>query len=178
MSDVFVDTLHSWQNFYFMIGGAAAGLMGLMFVALSLGTHLVNDATIASFPTFVTPSIVYFVSALLVSGVMLVPALTPPALGLLLFLGGVVGLGRTLQNVLRLIQVARKNQDFNIWDWLTQIILPVVSYVVILLAGLGFVGNQWSLAFMGVWLATLLLLICAIANTWGVVLWIVEQRRT
>lgn len=60
MADVFTDTLHSWQNFYFMIGGASAGLMGLMFVALSLGTHLVNDETRASFPAFVTPSIIYF----------------------------------------------------------------------------------------------------------------------
>ena len=61
MTDLFIDTLHSWQNFYFMIGGASAGLMGLMFVALSLGTHLVNDETISSVGAFVTPSIIYFV---------------------------------------------------------------------------------------------------------------------
>jgi hypothetical protein len=34
MPDVFNEMLHGWHNFYFMAGGAAAGLIGLMFVAL------------------------------------------------------------------------------------------------------------------------------------------------
>lgn len=177
MTDAFIDALRSWQNFYFMIGGASAGLMGLMFVALSLGTHLVNDETRASFPAFVTPSILYFVSVLLVAGVMLVPSYTPLTLGLMLFVGGAAGLGRTIRHVLQIIRVAIQNRDFNLVDWLAQIILPVVGYALVLIAGLGFTGNQWSPAFMGLWLAALLLLICAIANTWGLVIWIVEQGR-
>jgi hypothetical protein len=84
MPDVFIETLHTWQNFYFMIGGVVAGLLGLMFVALSL-MHLVSDETREEFEIFVTPSEVYFVSALLVACVMLVPALTPPSLALALF---------------------------------------------------------------------------------------------
>jgi hypothetical protein len=51
MPDAFVDTLQSWQNFYFMIGGASAGLIGLMFVALSLGMRLLSDNTRQSFTT-------------------------------------------------------------------------------------------------------------------------------
>lgn len=175
--DAFIETLRSWQNFYFMTGGAAAGLIGLMFVALSLGTHLISDKTREDIKTFVAPSLFYFVSALLLSGIMLVPAYTPPALALVLFLGGALGLIRTTKPVWRLVQAARKHQDFNIADWLAQIIGPLGSYVLILVGGAGFVFNQWSIGFVSLWLADVVLLVCAIANTWSLVIWIIEQRQ-
>src|SRR5262245_39721969 len=103
MTDSFMDTLRSWQNFYFMIGGASAALIGLMFVALSLGVHLVNDEVKANFPAFVTPSIVYFVSALLLAGIMLVPVYTPMGLGVILFLSGTAGAVRASQHIRHLI---------------------------------------------------------------------------
>jgi hypothetical protein len=177
MTDVFGETVRTWQNFYFMAGGASAGLLGLMFVTLSMGTHLITDETQNQIRLFVTPSIVYFVSALLVACVMLVPAFTPPALALILVLGGLGGTARIAHPVWHLIQTARKHQDFDLGDWLAQIIFPPLSYILILAAGVCLASTQWSLAFFGVWAATILLLICAIANTWSLVMWIVEQRK-
>jgi hypothetical protein len=175
--DAFGETLRSWQNFYFMAGGAAATLIGLMFVALSLGMHLINDKTRQEMHTFVTPSVVYFVSALLLSCVMLVPAAEPVVLALALLLGSLLGFARTIPHVRLLIEAARRHQDFVPSDWLWQIITPLVCYALILGAALGFVANQPALAFFGAWLADILLLMCAISNTWSLVIWIVEQRR-
>jgi hypothetical protein len=177
MTDVFTETLRSWQNFYFMTGGAAAALIGLMFVALSLGMHLVSDTTRHDIEIFVTPSVIYFVSVLLLACIMLVPAYTPPALALALVLGGLAGMGRTIQHVIQLFRAARQHQDFDLGDWLAQIILPLFNYVLILIAALCVALDQWSLAFAALWVATILLLLCAIANTWSLVIWIVEQRR-
>jgi hypothetical protein len=126
---------------------------------------------------FVTPSIYYFVSALLLSGVMLVPAYTPPTLALLLLVGGAVGLVGTIHHVVRLVQAARRNQDFTLGDWLAQIIGPVAAYALLVIAGAGFVTDQWTLAFMVAWMASITLMLCAIANTWSLVIWIVEQRK-
>jgi hypothetical protein len=39
--DAFTETLRSWQNFYFMIGGATATLVSLMFVAVTLGVQMI-----------------------------------------------------------------------------------------------------------------------------------------
>jgi hypothetical protein len=175
MTDVFNEALRSWQSFYFMAGGASAGLTGLMFVALSLGTHLINDRTRENFKIFVTPSIFYFVSVLLLACVMLVPTFSQMGLAAILLLGGIVGLARTFPAVIRLVRTAKQHQDFDLWDYLTQIIWPVASYALILLAALGFVLDQWSLACIGLWLATIFLLICAISNTWSIVIWIIEQ---
>ena len=129
MTDVFIETLHGWQNFYVMAGGVAATLLGLMFVALSMmGTHLITDEGRQEIDTFTSPSIFYFVSVLLVACVMLVPMFSAVGLGLLLLLGGVLGLAWTALRVRLLILAARKHQDFGVADWLGQIILPGLSY--------------------------------------------------
>lgn len=179
MIDPFVETLHSWQTYYFMIGGAAAGLMGLMLVALSLGVNRLSADNTAYFSAFATPSVIYLTSVILVACVMLVPAFIPSILGLILLAGGAVGLGRATYHSRLLINAARKHQDFNLWDWLSQIIFPVTGYLLLVLAGLGFeISTISPLAFAGIWLATVMLAGCTIANTWAMVVWIVEQYRT
>ncbi len=175
--DVFIEMLRSWQNFYFMTGGAAAALLGLMFVALSLGQHLISNTTRATFHMFVTPSIVYFMSALLFSCVMLNPAYTPQSLALVLLIGGVCGLLLTGQRVWQLFRIAWRNQGFDAWHWLTQIILPPVSYGLILSATVCLFAAQTVPAFTALWIADMLLLVCGVSNTWGLVLWIVEQPK-
>jgi hypothetical protein len=174
---VFTETLHSWQNFYFMTGGAAAALLGLMFVALSLGQHLISDVTRASFPIVVTPSVVYFMSALLFSCVMLNPAYTPQGLALVVLVGGVFGLIQTLPSVWQLFKMARRNQDFDVGNWLSYIILPPISYVLMLSAALCLMIDQAALAFNALWLANIALLVCGVGSTWGLVLWIIDQPK-
>jgi len=173
MTDTFNETLRNWQNFYFMIGGAAAGLAGLIFVAVSLGMHRVTGEMEEDINIFVSPSIFYFVLVLLLSCVMLVPIFTASILALILFLGGIVGLLKTTPIARRLLRAAKKNQDFDLWEHLTQIILPVGSYGLILVAALCFAVDQRSFAFFGTWISAILLLICAISNTWSLVLWII-----
>ncbi|MBL8154374.1 MAG: hypothetical protein JNM70_09335 [Anaerolineae bacterium] len=177
MDVLFSNALQGWGNFYFMMGGASAGLMGLMFVALSLGTHLVNDETLSSFPTFVTPNIIYFVSVLLIAALMLVPDSTAVGTGLFLLGGGALGLIRASRLARRLIRMNNEQQIFNRWQRLWLIISPITGYILIPIAGLGFLGGQWALAFLGIWLASVLLMLCAIANTWSLMLWIIEQGK-
>src|SRR5258708_15462719 len=176
MMDVFNETLHGWQNFYLMVGGAAATLLGLMFVALSMGTHLITDEVRQEIDTFTSPSIFYFVSVLLLACVMLVPMIWAVILGLMLLLGGVSGLVWTAPRIRLLILASRKHQDFGVADWLGQIILPWLTYPLILIAGLCFMLNQPLIAFGGVWLAAISLLVSAIYNTWSLVVWVIMQR--
>jgi hypothetical protein len=169
----FINTLHGWQNFYFMVGGAAAALIGLMLVAMSLGQHLVTDQTRAQVEAFATPSVLYFVSALLISCAMLVPDYAPGVLGVIFLAGGALGLLRSSSHIRQLIRAAIEHQDFTWWDWLSQIILPIAGYTLLILAGSGFLIGQFALAFVGVCLGIVVMLISAIANTWSLVIWIV-----
>jgi hypothetical protein len=172
----FREALHSWQNFYFMAGGAAATLLGLMFVALSLGTHLIGETTKNNIEIFVTPSIIYFVSVLLMACVMLVPAHSTGTLAIALVVGGILGVILIFPTIKRLLAAARRHQDFDLMDWLAQIILPLLSYILIAVGGILTFANQWAITFAEMWLVAIFLLISAIANTWSLVLWIVDQR--
>lgn len=172
----FTETLREWQNFYFMIGGAATGLIGLMFVAISLGMHLVSDENKESIKIFVTPSIFYFGTILIIACIMLAPNFEPPFLATLLLIVGIVGLVNTVPVARKLMAVARKHQDFDLLEYLGQIILPVANYVLLTACAVGFAATHWTLSLVGLWLANILLLLAAISNTWSMVIWIVEQR--
>jgi hypothetical protein len=175
--DAFTEMLRSWQNFYFMMGGVAATLLGLMFVAVSLGLGLVTDENRDSIKTFVNPSIFYFVSVLVLCGLMLIPEIQPNALALVLLLMGIIAIKQVLPFAKRLFQAAMKFQDFDTQEWLFQIVFPVLSNLLIMAAALLFYFNQWQIAFLGLWLVIILLLLSAISNTWSLVMWIVEVKR-
>jgi hypothetical protein len=173
----FIDTLHSWQSFYFMEGGAAAALIGLMLVAMSLGQHLITEKTRSQVEAFATPSVLYLAWILLVACAMLVPAYDPPVLGVLLLAGGAVGLLRSFTHVRMLVRTAIEHQDFTWWDWLAQVIMPLGGYVSLIVSGIAFLSGGHAAAFAAACVGTVLLLVSAIANTWSLVIWIIEQPR-
>lgn len=174
--DAFNQTLHSWQTFYFTMGGASAALIGLMFVALSLGTSLVAEANYEDARLFVTPSVLYFVSVLLIACIMLVPTYSPLGLALLLFTGGLPGFLLTSHYAYRLIGIAKRNQDFILSDWLAQVIAPLSGYGLLLIVAAAFASDHTDLAFAGAWFVTILLLLSAITNTWSLMAWIIERH--
>jgi hypothetical protein len=176
MTDAFLETLHGWHNFYFMIGGAAAGLIGLMFVALSLGLQLIRDVPKDESHAFATPSVIYFVSVLVIAGIMLVPEYDPVILGLLLLLIAVIGCFNMYRRWLKLLDSAIRHQDFFLSDWTAQIIGPILSYVLLFAAAVLFIISQWPLAFGTLWIASILIMLAAISNTWALVVWIIEHR--
>ncbi|WP_174243867.1 hypothetical protein, partial [Escherichia coli] len=70
----------------------------------------------------------------------------------------------------------RTYQDFDLAEWLSQVIAPLLSYILILSAAVLLFLDQWSWALMGLWVSSVMLLLSAIANTWSMVRWIVDQR--
>lgn len=175
MSEIFSDTLLHWNNFYFMVGGAAATLIGLIFVAISLGANLVSPERQADIDTFVTPILFSFISVLLVACVMLVPAFSAVSLaGLLLAMGafGLVGMGRIMGLMVQATQ--RAPVSWGHWWW--HAILPLLGYGLVFSAALGMFRGVVSLGLLGLAIATALLLVCGIWRAWELVVWIVHQR--
>ena len=176
MPDAFLETLHSWHNFYFMIGGAAAGLIGLMFVALSLGLQLIENAPKDESHAFATPSVIYFVTVLVMAGIMLIPAPEPAIVGLLLIITAFVACFNMFPRWRKLIDSAIRYGDFFMSDWTGQIIGPILSYLLLIAAAICFIVIQWPLAFGTLWLASIVLMLAAISNTWALVAWIIDHR--
>jgi hypothetical protein len=171
------ETLRDWQNFYFMIGGASAGLIGLMFVAISLGSHLVNTQTAEDMRIYVNPSLFHFVTVLVTACVMLVPVHTIASLSIILGLVCLAGLRQSMDVLKRM---RRRNADAIDEDnhFLWHAVLPTLGYVAGCVSTGGIAITTLFPWLIGFALMVTILIVCAIRNVWVLVLWIAKQGRT
>src|SRR5437870_11441690 len=79
-----VKSLEQWHEFYLLLGTAAAALVALLFVAVSVGSRVLTPERAAGTRTFVSPVVVHFSSVLFASAVALVPSHTRLSFGLIL----------------------------------------------------------------------------------------------
>ncbi len=162
--------LTTWQNFYTIIGSAAATLTGLTFVVVTLIAGMrVRVSSSEVFATFNTPNVWHFGLALLVAAILSAPwqALWPA--GLLL---GLTGLGGMIYVVI-VLRRARRQTDYQpvLEDWLFHTVLPLVSYTALLVAAILLPGHAAPALFV-IAAATVLLLFIRIHNAWDNVLFI------
>lgn len=59
-----MNELGRWANFYLLISAAAATLIGLLFVVISLGADRIVEDRTANIRMYLTPTVIYFASAL------------------------------------------------------------------------------------------------------------------
>ena len=155
-----------WESFYVIVGGAAAALIGLQFVVLTLIAEKPHLGAPEAGAAFATPTIVHFGTALLLAALVRIPweTVTPAAV-----LWGVVGLCGTVYAVVvaRRIRVQRAYKaEFE--DWLFHIVLPLAAYATLTLSAF-WASSHAGEALFGVGGAALLLLFIAIHNAWDAV---------
>lgn len=161
--------LHSWQNFFVIMGSAAGALTGLMFVVIALTSELMRNAPTHARRSFATPTIVHFTSVLVVGALLAMPNLSEHAVGWILTFVGIAG----LTYMVFIIRTARRldySSDFE--DTLFHFTLPPLAHANILVAGaLAWSNPRWSLYMVAGSLLTLL--IVGIHNAWDSAMWFV-----
>jgi hypothetical protein len=171
MQEAVLSPLATWQNFYTIIGTAAATLTGLMFVVVTLitGVRVRVSSPSEAFATFNTPNVVHFGVALLVAAILSAPwqALWNAALLL-----GLSGLGGMIYAVI-VVRRTRRQTDYQpvLEDWLFHTVFPLVSYTALLVAAMLLPGHQAPALFV-IAAGTVLLLFTGIHNAWDNVLFI------
>jgi hypothetical protein len=171
MQEAGVSFLTTWQNFYVIIGSAAATLTGLMFVVITLiaGVRARVPSPSEAFATFNTPNVFHFGAALLVAVVLSAPWQALWTAGLLLGLAGLWG----ATYVIIVLRRALRQTDYQpvVEDWLFHTILPLVSYSALVVAALLLPGYPAPALFV-IAAATVLLLFIGIHNAWDNVTYI------
>jgi hypothetical protein len=167
--------LPNWQNFYIIMGSAAATLTGLMFVATTLITGLERQVSTldAGVSAFSTPTFVHFCTVLFMAGILSAPWPAFSSVGLLLGLSGLGG-------VLYLIIVMRRMQSVPgyhtpLKDWLWYLALPLLAYVVLIVAAILLPGNP-ALALYLISAVMVVLLFTGIHNAWDLVTFLAIER--
>jgi hypothetical protein len=155
-----------WESFYVIVGGAAAALIGLQFVVLTLIAVKPQLGAPEAGAAFATPTIVHFGTALLLAALARIPwqTVTPAAV-----LWGVVGLCGTVYAVVvaRRMRVQRAYKPV-FEDWLFHMVLPLAAYATLTLSAF-WASSHTGEALFGVGGAALLLLFIAIHNAWDAV---------
>lgn len=125
----FARAFQPWHDFYVLTGTAAATLMGLMFVALSLKPEVMADHRAVGLRTWAAQTMSNLIALLVVSLFCLMPDLDVPALEIALLITGGQGLVRGSWR-LRHAFAARREEAFEGILW--RLVLPVGAYVVML----------------------------------------------
>jgi len=171
--------LQHWHEFYFLLGTSAAALTGLMAVVISINPETIAQRPKSGVRAFVTPTMVFFTTAFVVSGLLLAPEVPVRSLAVLLAVTGIAGVAYLLWTrghhyYVHGMDGQPPNLDSE--DWIFFIGLPYLSYLLLVAAAVGI----WQHAGFGaptLAIATMLLLVIGIHNAWDLVIWLAQQRR-
>lgn len=165
--------LAGWESFYVIVGSSAGGLTGLTFVVIALAADR-QKAREDGIRAFVTPIILHFGQVLALAAFLSMPH--PSILALSIGFAAAGTLGLAWSGVI-LANIPRNSSDYEpVWeDWLWNVILPVLAYLLMLAAAVA-VWHHTPGALYTIAVSTLALLFIGIHNAWDIAVWMTLAR--
>ena len=161
-----------WANFYVVTSAAAATLVGLLFVVITLAAGRRRKDT-PRLRLYLTPTVIYFSSVLTMSALLTVPNQTKLSAIICICLGGIAGLGYACSLAIR--RGAGTASYLERSDLFPYIVFPSASYAVMVAGGLLLISStQIGLDLVAA--GMLVLLGIAIRNSWAIAITIVSSR--
>jgi hypothetical protein len=166
--------LHDWTNLFMITGAAGAQLIGLLFVAITLGAGLSTSQSVDGVRAFMTPILINLSSVLFQAMVVLTPWPSAWPMGVILALAGLAGLAYHVHTIR--LQGKVDFASLNGIDWIAHNGFPVIADLSLIGGGAGFIADK-SFAPYAVAAASTLLLVAGIYGVWDLTLWMVKNRR-
>lgn len=162
--------LAAWHDYFMPLGGAAATLIGAMFVVISLGIGFLTPERAAGIRTFVSATVANLATALFGALLTMAPGLDWTWFGAMIGLAGLIELGFALHILLRFRQHDHTVRS----DWFWYAILPPIAYLLFVAAAASaWHGVPISLDLFAAALA--LMLAAGIRNAWDIIVFFVTQ---
>jgi len=152
---------HGWDNFFVMAGTSAATLIGLLFVAVTVGTGISRPGIVHGTRGYLTPTLVHFGGVLFLALAVLAP--WPSA--------------RPLAYQIQVV-LMRQKVGFILpswYDWLPWVGLPALGNASLIAGAVGLIGGKAFTPY-AVAGASALLLLAGIYGAWDLTLWMVKNR--
>jgi hypothetical protein len=162
------ELFHGWHDFFLLLGTASATLVGLMFIAVSIGASIFKEENRPALEVFLGPTVVHFAAALVVCVLAVIPSHNWLSLaGLAAF----VGCAGFLYSARIWFRLARSRYDIDYLDRFFYTVLPAIAYLVVLFAAaLLYRQSEWGLDAAAIGL--IMLLLAGIRNAWDMMTWI------
>ena len=166
-----------WDSYYFMVGSAGAGLIGLFFVVVTLTQGFERDRALRGASLYMTPSLIHFAVVLSMSAVAVAPALPIPVTAGLFAVAALVGLGNAIWATVG-IGFRRLGPEAPHWSdiWLYGA-APCGIYAGLLVAAVGLAQRAGWADYANAALLLALLLI-GVRNAWDMITWMAPMRAT
>jgi hypothetical protein len=165
--------LHGLDNFFMMAGTAAATLIGLLFVAITLGVGLSTPRNVYGTRAFITPTLILFGNVLLDCMVVLFPWRSAWPVGIILGLCGLAGVWYQIHVILM-----QRKIDYASLDWLDRTLfstMPALGNASMIAGAAGLIAEK-SFAPYAIAGAITLLLFAGIYGAWDLTLWLARNR--
>jgi len=163
--------LQPWHEFYGLVGTAAAALLALLFVAVSIGAGTLPPDSGGPTRTYTSPVAFHYTAVMFVSALALVPTQTSSSLTMLLGGSALIGMVYAAFIIRRLLT----DRIADLPDRLAYGLAPLGSYSAILAAAALFhvgSGRAADVLASGV----LVLLIVNVRNAWDLLLVMARRR--
>jgi len=161
--------LDAWGNFYLATSAAAATLVGLLFVVITLAADR-QPGESERIRVYLTPTVVYFVSVLLLAVALTFP--THTRLSATLCCGNAGGIGIVYAvSVLRHAKRFRERVDR--WHYA---LVPAAAFALLVAGAAILYTSQHGTGLTVVAAAMLALLVVGIRNSWAIAVTIVSPR--
>ena len=131
-----------WTDFYFLVGTSAAGLIGLLFVVVTLLAGVQTETTERGQNLFMTPVVFSFAAVMTVSAFCTTERIGAQALSLIVIAVAVIGLLYMAPRVLALWKPGVAQHWSDGWYYG---VLPLIGYLALSICGYG-IGREtpWS----------------------------------
>lgn len=156
-----------WGNYFFMIGSAAAALIGLMFIVATLTAGRDRSQVEPGKKLYTSPIVWHLGVLLILSGAAVAPTMVPRWFGLLAMLLALIGAAYGIRIAVGIAR-AQLAANFSGYDMFWYGLAPALAYAVLGASAIGIIGGKaWGASAVAATMMALLLI--SIHNEWDLV---------
>jgi hypothetical protein len=132
--------LHGWENFFIVGATTGAQLIGLLFVAITLGAGLSSPQGVDATHAFLTPTLIWFSGVLVECMAVLLPWTSAWPVGIILGLLGLAGLMYQAYVIMKQRKVDFASLDW--FDWAVFSIVPMLGNASLIAGAAGLIADK------------------------------------
>ena len=164
-----------WTDYFVLLGTAAAGLIGLLFVVVTLTTNIDRSRALRAGGVYMTPIAAHFGVVLSISACILIPRLTAPQVAILIALFSALGFSAAMRSCFGIVDFHRGADPPHWSDFWGYGAAPAGAYLLFGVATAGVWRREaWSPYLLAA--VMLVLLLVAIRNAWDLLTWMAPGR--
>jgi hypothetical protein len=165
-----------WSNFYLVVGGAAAVLLGLIFVVVTLMQDRPRSAVLYGSRLYMGPIVLHMCFVLVLSAAAVTPGMSSRAFGAIAGVVALWGAARGVYSIYGLTHLRSIGEDEVHWTdvWYYGVI-PLLLYVAVAIVAVSFLAGCADAPY-GLAVVIVALLLLSVRDEYDLVTWLAPRR--